>query len=48
MSKKVLSKAIVKSFVRLAGELANVGLKSMVAVFAAVKTLEFLGILVKY
>ena len=49
MSKnKVLQKAIANSFIRIAGDLANIALKSVVVTAAAVKTLEFMGLLVKY
>jgi len=49
MSKnKILQKAIANSFVRIAGELSNIALKSIVVTVAAVKTLEFMGLLVKY
>lgn len=45
---KVIGKAIVNSIVRIAGDLANIALKSAAATAAAVKTLEFMGLLVKY
>jgi len=47
MNSKV-GKAVVNSLVRIAGELANVALKSVAVTAAAVKTLEFMGLLVKY
>jgi len=40
--------AIFKSVLRLAGDLANIALKSTAATYAAVKTLELMGLLVKY
>jgi len=47
MNSKV-GKAVVNSLVRIAGELANVALKAVAVTAAAVKTLEFMGLLVKY
>tara|TARA_Y100000310_G_C20068371_1_gene528188 strand:- start:249 stop:392 length:144 start_codon:yes stop_codon:yes gene_type:complete len=45
---KVLLKAAGKATVKLAGDLANMALKTIVVVYVAVETLEYIGILVKY
>ena len=45
---KSLVKEVRKSFIRLAGELANVALKTIVVVYVAIKTMEHIGILVQY
>ena len=42
-----LVKEVRKSFVRLAGDLANVALKTVVVVYTATQVLEYIGILVK-
>ena len=43
-----IKKAIANSFIRIAGDLASIALKSVAVTVAAVKTLEFMGLLVKY
>ena len=43
-----IRKAIANSLIRIAGEMANIALKSVAATAAAVKTLEVMGLLVKY
>lgn len=43
-----ITKAVAKSLLRIAGDLASIAMKSVAATAAAVKTLEFMGLLVKY
>ena len=43
-----IRKAIANSLIRIAGEMANIALKSVAATAAAVKTLEVMGLLVKF
>lgn len=45
---KTLLKAATRAAIKLAGDLANIALKTLVIVYVAVETLEHIGILVKY
>jgi hypothetical protein len=43
-----MKKAILNAAIKLAGDMANISLKTIVVVYVAAKTLEHMGLLVQY